>query len=140
MADDGDFQQTQHGHFHWNELMTRDVEGTMAFYTNALGWAWESMPMPDGMYHCALVDGVMVGGLFDITGRPEFENVPASWMAYIAVDDVDARVAKAKEAGATIMGEPFDVPGVGRIAMVMQPDGAMIGWMTPSNEPMPDGM
>ncbi|MEM6383394.1 MAG: VOC family protein [Pseudomonadota bacterium] len=128
---------TDHGYFHWNELMTRDVEGTKAFYTDALGWDWESMSMPDGMYHCAVVGGQMVAGLFDITGRDEFANVPASWMAYIAVDDVDARLEKATASGAKVMGEPFDVPGVGRIAMVMQPDGAMIGWMTPSDEPMP---
>jgi hypothetical protein len=57
-------------------------------------------------------------------------------MAYLAVDDIDARLEKAKAQGATVMGEPFDVQGVGRIAMVMQPDGAMIGWMTPSDEPM----
>ncbi|MBV6657232.1 MAG: VOC family protein [Devosiaceae bacterium] len=128
---------THHGHFHWNELMTRDIEGAKRFYIDALGWSWEGMPMPDGTYWCALADGEMVAGLFDISGKDEYKDVPAAWMAYIAVDDVDDRVAKAQSAGATIMGPPFDVPGVGRIAMVMQPDGAMIGWMTPSDEPMP---
>ena len=58
--------------------------------------------------------------------------MPEFWMAYIAVDDVDKRVAKAKKAGATIVREPFDVPGVGRIAILKQPGGAGIGWMTPA--------
>jgi predicted enzyme related to lactoylglutathione lyase len=52
-------------------------------------------------------------------------------MSYLAVDDVDARVAKAKKAGGTLMRPIFDVPDVGRIAILMQPDGAGIAWMTP---------
>jgi predicted enzyme related to lactoylglutathione lyase len=62
--------------------------------------------------------------------------MPTQWMSYVAIDDVDAALEKAKAAGAIVMGEPFDVQGVGRIAMVQQPDGAMVGWMTPSYEPM----
>jgi predicted enzyme related to lactoylglutathione lyase len=124
---------TPHGHFHWNELMTRDVAAAKKLYADALGWTFDEMPMPDGtLYHICLADGQTVGGLFDITDKPDMEQVPASWMAYVAVDDIDDRLAKAKVAGAQVMGEPFDVPGVGRIAMVMQPDGAMIGWMTPA--------
>ncbi len=57
-------------------------------------------------------------------------RVPESWMAYIAVDDVDARVAKAVKAGAKLMKPVFDVPDVGRIAVLMEPGGAGIGWMT----------
>lgn len=126
-----------HGHFHWNELMTRDVEGAKSFYAQALGWTFDSMPMPDGaLYHIAKVGDAMVGGIFDISNNPQYEQVPASWMAYIAVDDVDARLEKAKASGGIAMGEPFDIPGTGRIAMVQQPDGAMIGWMTPSQQGM----
>ena len=129
---------TDHGHFHWNELMTRDVEGAKRFYGDTLGWTFDTMPMPTGAtYHIAYAGGQMVGGLFDIADDPQFEGVPAGWMAYIAVDDVDARIEKAKAAGAQVMGEPFDIPYTGRIAMVMQPDGAMIGWMTPSDDPAP---
>ena len=49
----------------------------------------------------------------------------------IAVDDIDARLKKAKAAGATVMREPFDVVGIGRIAILREPGGAGIGWMTP---------
>ncbi|MEM6615020.1 MAG: VOC family protein [Pseudomonadota bacterium] len=127
---------TPHGHFHWNELMTRDVAGAKAFYSDALGWTYSEMPDPDtGSTYFIAMDGELpVGGMFDITNIPGMDQVPASWMAYIAVDDIDARVEKAKAGGATIVREPWDVPGVGRIAMVMQPDGAHIGWMTPAAE------
>ncbi|WP_371685873.1 VOC family protein [Nitratireductor sp. OM-1] len=52
-------------------------------------------------------------------------------MSYLSVDDVDAALEKAKAGGASVMREPFDVPGVGRIAILRQPGGAVIGWMTP---------
>jgi predicted enzyme related to lactoylglutathione lyase len=121
-----------HGTFYWNELMTRDVEGAKKFYADTLGWSYDAMPMPDGggSYWLAMIDGEPVGGLFDISA-PDFGQMPESWMAYIAVDDVDARVAKAVKAGAKLMKPVFDVPGVGRIAILMQPDGAGVGWMTP---------
>jgi hypothetical protein len=121
-----------HGTFYWNELMTRDVEGAKKFYADTLGWSYDGMPMPGGggTYWLATMDGEPVGGLFDISGSG-FEGVPESWMSYIAVDDVDARVAKAVKVGAKLMKPVFDVPGVGRIAILMQPDGAGVGWMTP---------
>jgi uncharacterized protein len=53
-------------------------------------------------------------------------------MAYLAVDDVDKRVKKAVKAGAKLMRPIFDVPGIGRIAILTEPGGAAIGWMTPA--------
>jgi len=128
---------TPHGHFHWNELQTRDLAAAKKLYADALGWTFEDVPMPDGtIYIVCNCGGAMVGGMFDTTGMAHMDGMPNHWMAYVAVDDIDAVLEKAKTAGAVIMGEPFDVQGVGRIAMVQQPDGAMIGWMTPSDEPM----
>lgn len=124
----------QHGRFHWNELMARDVAGAKAFYAASLGWRFEEMPMGPGMKPYVLafsgVSRVPVAGIFDISG-PEFGGAPDGWMPYIAVDDVDARVAKAVAAGAKLMKPLFDVPGVGRIAVLCEPGGAAVGWMTP---------
>ena len=123
---------TGHGFFHWNELMTRDLEGAKKFYEDTIGWTFSGMDMPEGFTYWVAMDGERpIGGMFDISGS-EFEGTPANWFAYIAVDDIDARVEKAKAAGATIIREARDVEGVGRIAMLQQPDGAMIGWMTPA--------
>jgi len=119
-----------HGNFYWNELMTRDVEKAKKFYAETIGWTFEAMPMPNGTYWVAKLDGKPVGGIFPLNG-PEFAGVPECWMSYLAVDNVDARVKKATASGAKLMKEPFDVPGVGRIAMLTEPGGAGIGWMTP---------
>ena len=121
-----------HGQFHWNELMTRNVEQAKKFYADTLGWNFDGMPMPGGgTYWLATMGGEPVGGIFDISGS-DYQDVPESWMPYIAVDDVDARVKKAIAAGAQLMKPAFDVPGVGRIAILKEPGGAGLGWMTPA--------
>ena len=122
-----------HGQFYWNELMTRDVERAKKFYSAALGWTFDAMPAGAGpTYWIAKTGDTPAGGIFDISG-PEYKDVPESWMSYIAVDDVDARVKKATGAGAKVMKPAFDVPGVGRIVMLLEPGGAGIGWMTPAS-------
>ncbi len=85
--------QWTHGSFYWNELMTRDTERDKKFYSEALGWSFEGMPMPDGTYWVAKVGDKPVGGLFPLSS-PQYDDVVESWMSYIAVDDVDARVIK----------------------------------------------
>ena len=122
-----------HGHFHWNELLTADVERAKRFYSEIIGWTFESMPMPDGAtYWVASMAGQPVAGLFP-TNRPEYKGLPEAWMSYLAVDDVDARVKKAVAAGAKLMKPIFDIPNVGRIAILTEPGGAGVGWITPVN-------
>src|SRR5271154_252101 len=122
-----------HGTFYWNELTTRNVEGAKKFYADTLGWSYDNMPMPGGgNYVVAKCGGEPVGGIFDTKGA-EFKDVPECWMSYIAVDNVDERVKKATKAGAKVMKPAFDVPGVGRIAILLEPGGAGIGWITPAN-------
>jgi len=125
-----------HGHFYWNELMTRDAAAATKFYEDSLGWAFTQMPMPDGgTYHLVVDAGEKpVAGIMQMAG-PDFEGVPEHWFSYISVDDVDARIKKAVNNGATVMREPFDVEGIGRICILQQPNGAMIGWMTPAGSP-----
>jgi uncharacterized protein len=124
-----------HGSFYWNELMTRNVEGAKKFYADTLGWSYDAMPMPGGVgtYTVAKSGGEPVAGIFDISGA-EFKDVPENWMAYIAVDNVEERVKKATKAGAKLIKPIFEVPGVGHIAILLEPGGAGIGWMTPAQQ------
>jgi hypothetical protein len=122
-----------HGNFYWNELLTRDVERAKKFYGQTIGWTFDAMPMSDGAtYWVANIGGKPVGGIFP-TDQPGFESVPESWMSYLAVDDIDARVKKAEAAGAKLMRPIFDVPNIGRIAILLEPGGAGVGWITPLN-------
>lgn len=122
-----------HGAFYWNELMTWDVSKAKTFYEDTLGWTFEAMEMPDGTYWVIKDGDKPLGGMFELK-KPKFEGVGEQWMSYIAVDDIDARVEKAKKAGAVVKQPPFDVPGVGRIAMLEEPGGAGIGWITPAEK------
>ncbi len=122
-----------HGTFHWNELMARDIAAAKKFYADTIGWTFDGMPMPGGQtYWVAKMGDQPVAGLFDISG-PDYKGVPDGWMPYLAVDDVDARTKKAVAAGARVMKPAFDVPGVGRIVILMEPGGAGVGWITPAN-------
>jgi uncharacterized protein len=121
-----------HGSFCWNELMTHDVQRAKKFYADTIGWTFDPMPMDWGTYWIIKAGDKMAGGIYEMQG-PDFANAPENWLPYLAVDDVDARVKKAVAAGATIMRAPFDIPNVGRIAILRQPGGGAVGWMTPAS-------
>ena len=125
----------EHGHFHWNELMTRDREAAKAFYAETLGWTYDTFPMADGGdYAVCMMNGRPVGGMLEIKPGTGLDDVPDCWFAYIAVDDIDARLEKVAAAGGAVERPAFDVPGVGRIAIVRDKAGSSIGWITPGTE------
>jgi predicted enzyme related to lactoylglutathione lyase len=88
-----------------------------------------------GTYTIIKSGGKMVGGMFKMDG-PMFKDTPETWFAYIAVDDLDKRLKKVKDAGGKVMREPWDVKGIGRIAIVADSSGVVQGWIIPA----PGGM
>lgn len=120
----------EHGKVHWSEFLSTDVEAAKAFFAETIGWSYEGMDMGSMTYWVAMHEGQPVAGVMPIPSNMP-EGTRSHWMTYLAVDDVDARIAKAKDAGAMVMSEPFDVPGTGRIALLQDPSGGMIGWITP---------
>lgn len=123
----------QHGTIHWTELMTDDIDRAKAYYTALCGWDWDTMPMEEGGTYCIAKRGEeMVAGMMSLADMPGMETVPPHWMTYLAVDDVDAAVKETQAQGGVVHRAPWDVPGVGRIAMIADPSGAAIGLMTPS--------
>lgn len=128
-----------HGTVFWTELMTRDVEAARRYYGEICGWSFETMPMGEGEpdYILGMKDGRPVVGMMDMNATSDDPNAPPFWMSYLAVDDVDAAVAATRAAGGAIAREPFEIPGTGRIAIVTDPTGALVGLMTP--DPMEAG-
>jgi predicted enzyme related to lactoylglutathione lyase len=114
----------------WNELNTRDPEAAKTFYAAALGWSFEERQFENGPYTSLKVGDATVGGMIDITGRAP-EEVPAHWLVYFAVDDVDAAAGRASGSGGGVALEPFDIGGVGRIAILKDPFEAVFAAMTP---------
>jgi len=116
------------GSFFWYELMTPDIEASKAFYTEVVGWT--ARAFEGGQDYTVLMAGDQgVGG---IMAKPQ--DVPPHWIGYIHVADVDAAAASAQAAGARLMRPAWDVPNVGRMAPVTDPQGAGFMLMTPSSD------
>jgi predicted enzyme related to lactoylglutathione lyase len=119
-----------HGTFGWRELLTNDVAKAKAFYGATLGWTFNDMPTQmGGTYTLAHSGQAMVGGVMDMAGvTPPGE--PPHWFNYIEVDDVDHRVGLVAENGGKVLRPPFNIPNVGRIAIIADATGAPVGLMT----------
>ncbi|HEX2203604.1 MAG TPA: VOC family protein [Longimicrobium sp.] len=119
-----------HGSFVWNELAAADPAAARDFYAAALGWTFEPFDLPDGPYWVAKAGGRVVAGIGGLDTAAVPGTAASTWFAFVEVDDVDVRLAKAVELGATVVQPPVDVPMVGRVAVLRDPTGAPIGWMT----------
>ncbi len=114
------------GTFCWNELLAADPARATTFYTRLFGWKAE--PMPGGMdYSLFKQEDEMVGGLM---ARP-CPEAPPHWLAYVRVESVDASARRAAELGAKVLLPPKDIPTVGRIAVLQDPEGAPLGLFQP---------
>lgn len=120
----------------WNELNTRDPEAAKSFYGGVFGWGFEERQFETGTYTSIKAGVDTVGGMIDITGRAP-DEVPAHWLVYFAVDDVDATVARATDTGGGVALEPFDIAEVGRIAIVKDPFEAVFAVMAPDPNMQP---
>ena len=110
------------GTFSWAELVTSDAGAAKAFYTSVFGWEYRDSPVPGGsVYSMALRDGKDVAALFESD-----QQGPPHWNSYVSVESADATAARAAELGATVVAEPFDVMDVGRMAVIVDPQGAAL--------------
>jgi predicted enzyme related to lactoylglutathione lyase len=132
-------QPRQQGNFIWYELMTTDAEGAKAFYDAVVGWhIGDAAPEFQGYRMIGRSDGHFAGGVLPITDEMRQHGARPVWLGYINVADVDAAVAKIEQAGGKALMAPFDIPNVGRIAMVADPQGAPFYVMKPippANDP-----
>jgi len=115
------------GVFVWDELGTTDVEGAEKFYSEVFGWTAKDMGPEFGGYKIFNAGETGVGGVMAL----QDPSWPATWIPYVGVEDADATVAKAKELGASAVVEGMDVPTVGRIAVIKDPQGAVFGIIKP---------
>lgn len=118
-----------HGDFIWYELLTADADAAGDFYGKVVGWTSSSANQPGMDYRffssgdgSDMADGV--GGYMAITEDMAAGGARPAWVGYIAVDDVDASVAAITAAGGSIHMPAMDLDGVGRMAMVADPQGA----------------
>ena len=120
------FPQGQPGFFGWGELQGAGVDKALPFYQKVFGWSTKQTPMGEGQppYNEFQLDGQNILGGMD-TGAMG-SKMPAYWLVYFSVDDVDKSFKTATAAGGKEMMAPSDFPG-GRFAILSDPQGAVFG-------------
>jgi len=117
------------GVFVWDELGTTDADGAQRFYGEVFGWTTSDMGPEYGGYRI-FNRGGEENGIAGLMTLPD-AKIPPHWQPYVAVDDPDATAAKAQKLGGVTLAEPMDVPKVGRIAVLQDPQGAPFGIIKP---------
>ncbi|MEV0353752.1 VOC family protein [Nonomuraea sp. NPDC050680] len=110
--------------FCWNELVTRDVASAERFYPAVFGWTPHRQEMQGVKYTEWHLGDASIAGMIELSPNYPPET-PSHWMTYFAVDDLDATVAAAERAGATILVGAMDAPP-GRFATLTDPQGAAL--------------
>jgi predicted enzyme related to lactoylglutathione lyase len=105
----------------WNELQARDPEGAQAFYGSVFGWGSQS---DERNYVMFAVNGRVQAGLIPMDEEWP-DSIPANWMAYFMVEDVEAMAAKAQELGGKLMMPPTAAADIGHFAIIHDPQGAV---------------
>jgi predicted enzyme related to lactoylglutathione lyase len=107
----------------WVDTSQPDPEGVLEFYSGVFGWHFENVMPPDtpGMYLMAQLRG---GNVAAVGSIPEGMPQIAMWNTYVAVASADDTAAKVRDAGGSVVMEPFDVMGSGRMAVFTDPEGA----------------
>ena len=128
------------GDFIWYELMTPDPEDSKAFYDAVVGWniSDEGPPEYGGYRMIGRSDGKHAGGVLPLTDEMQQHGARPAWLGYIHVNDVDEKLKAIETAGGRTLLPANDIPGVGRIAMVADPQGAPFYVMKPippANDP-----
>lgn len=106
----------------WTELATRDLARAETFYSGLLGWKTSAHEGGPSAYKVGATADGPVGGLMEMT--PDWGDLPSHWAIYLQVENVDATVERAQALGGSVCVPPLDAPGVGRLAMLVDPSGA----------------
>jgi len=116
------------GAFSWVELMTSDLAAAKSFYSQLFGWRIEASDNAEMPYMSASIDGKQIAGIMPIPERAD--NAPSCWGGYVTVNNVDETLEKAQALGGEVLVPPTDIPNVGRIGVIQDPQGAFISMIT----------
>jgi predicted enzyme related to lactoylglutathione lyase len=113
----------------WNELLTDDVPGSLAFYREVFGLTAEDF-MPGADYKILKQGDKGIGGVM----KSPMAGMPSMWLPYVVVTGADQTAARAKKLGGAVVKDPEDIPSVGRPAVLKDPLGAVIGIIEPAKK------
>jgi hypothetical protein len=122
------------GAFIWYELLTPDPEAAAAFYGEVIGWTAAGAGQPGVDYRIFSAHGAPVAGHMKLPDGAEEAGMRPGWLGYIGVDDVDSAVADIESSGGKVHMPAMDMEGVGRMALVADPQGLPFYVMRGSSE------
>jgi predicted enzyme related to lactoylglutathione lyase len=112
------------GSFVWYEYMASEMKAAADFYAKAVGWDLKDSDMANFPYTLFCGGAAPVGGVAALPEEARRMGARPGWIGYLGVPDVDAYAAKAAAAGARVLKPAADLPGVGRFAVLADPDDA----------------
>lgn len=118
----------------WIDLMVPDQQAAIDFYRDLLGWQGEVGPAETGGYAVCTLKGKPVAGIMKAMnpdGTVPDPMPPTVWTTYLSTDDIDSTVSSVTGAGGTVMMGPMDVMDLGRMAVITDPTGAVVGLWQP---------
>ncbi len=120
----------ENGVFSWVDLLTSDPEAAKQFYAELFSWTFQDMPVDGGgVYSMAFKRDRAVAALSKTPA--DMQQVPPHWNSYINVQDLDATVQSCQDQGGTVDMPAYDIMDFGRMAMVKDPTGAIVGLWQP---------
>jgi predicted enzyme related to lactoylglutathione lyase len=114
----------------WYELLTTDKAAAEKFYTAVVGWT--TRPFEGGHHPYSVVNDAAGKGVGGIMPLPDGMNVPPHWVMYIGVPDIDQAIQRIGQMGGKTLSPPIDVPEVGRMRTMIDPQGAMFSLIQPA--------
>lgn len=120
--------------FIWHQLNTTDPEAAAGFYGAVVGWTTRAYDEGSD-YHLLVAGDRPAAGMMALPGAAEAAG--PHWLGYIAVADVDREVEQVWQTGGAVKEAPRDVPTVGRVAAVSDPQGAVFRLITPEPRDAP---
>ena len=119
-----EFSSYAHGTPCWVDVTSTDFDATIEFYKAFFGWEAEQESRPEAGGYTRF----SLNGKFVAAGAPaRKEGTPAHWTTFIASDDVDETARRVRDAGGTVLMDPFDVFDAGRMTVAQDPTGAAFG-------------
>jgi predicted enzyme related to lactoylglutathione lyase len=126
-----EFSKHEPGTHSWADLSTSDLEAALDLYPDLFGWEVEKQDIPGGVYAMFRLNGKDVAAASTLQEEQKQQGIPPHWNIYITVEDAEQSAKKAEAAGGTIVVPSFDVMGLGNMAVIADPTGAIFNVWEP---------
>lgn len=124
---------TPNGRFCWCELMTTDPDAARDFYTRITGWTTAPWGEGHAPYNLWMNGETPIGGYMELPAEVAASGAPPCWLPYVSTPGADSTAEKVKRLGGSVM-EEMDIPDVGRIAVIADPQGGVLSVLQPTGE------